>query len=164
MASKHANRVELQLWGAKMTSESTLREKLRKIEALFAGAATVGEKAAAGAAAERIRERLGLVSGGGEKPAETRFSIPDAWSRQLFTALCRRYGLRPFRYRRMHRQSIVINAPKTFVDAVLWPEFQELNAALVAYLSEVTERVIREEVHRETGEAEEVDEPPQIGR
>ena len=55
-------------------------------------------------------------------------------------------------------------APKTFVDAVLWPEFQELNAALVAYLSEVTERVIREEVHRETGEAEEVDEPPQIGR
>jgi hypothetical protein len=51
-----------------------------------------------------------------------------------------------------------------FVDAVLWPEFQELNAALVAYLSDVTERVIREEVHRETGEAEEVDEPPQIGR
>jgi hypothetical protein len=147
-----------------MTSESTLREKLRKIEALFAGAATDGEKAAAGAAAERIRERLGQAPSGGEKPAETRFSIPDAWSRQLFTALCRRYGLRPFRYRRMHRQSIVIKAPKTFVDAVLWPEFQELNAALVAYLSEVTERVIREEVHRETGEAEEVDEPPQIGR
>jgi hypothetical protein len=64
----------------------------------------------------------------------------------------------------MHRQSIVIKAPKMFVDAVLWPEFQELNAALVAYLSDVTERVIREEVHRETGEAEEVDEPPQIGR
>jgi hypothetical protein len=147
-----------------MNSESTLREKLRKIEALFAGAATDGEKAAAGAAAERIRERLGRASGGGEKPAETRFSIPDAWSRQLFTALCRRYGLRPFRYRRMHRQSIVIKAPKTFVDAVLWPEFQELNAALVAYLSEVTERVIREEVHRETGEAEEIDEPPKIGR
>ena len=147
-----------------MTSKSTLREKLRKIEALFAGAATDGEKAAAGAAAERIRERLGQAPSGGEKPAETRFSIPDAWSRQLFTALCRRYGLRPFRYRRMHRQSIVIKAPKTFVDAVLWPEFQELNAALVAYLSEVTERVIREEVHRETGEAEEVDEPPQIGR
>jgi hypothetical protein len=147
-----------------MTSESGLRDKLRKIEALFAGAATDGEKAAAGAAAERIRQRLGQAPGGGEKPAETRFSIPDAWSRQLFTALCRRYGLRPFRYRRMHRQSIIIHAPRTFIDAVLWPEFQQLNAALVAYLSEVTERVIREEVHRETGEAEEVDEPPQIGR
>ena len=147
-----------------MNSEWTLREKLRKIEALFAGAATDGEKAAAGAAAERIRERLGRAAGDGQNLAETRFSIPDAWSRQLFTALCRRYGLRPFRYRRMHRQSIVIKAPKMFVDAVLWPEFKELNAALVAYLSDVTERVIREEVHRETGEAEEIDEPAQIRR
>ena len=45
---------------------------------------------------------------------------------------------------------------------MLWPEFQELSAALVAYLSEITE--IREEVHKETGEAEEVDEPTRIGR
>lgn len=147
-----------------MTDESMLREKLRKIEALFAGAATVGEKAAAGAAADRIRERLRGVSAGSEPPIETRFSIPDSWSRKLFTALCRRYGLRPYRYGRMHRQSLMVKAPKTFVDTILWPEFQELNAALTAYLSEVTERVIREEVHRETGEAEEVDEPSLIGR
>ncbi len=53
---------------------------------------------------------------------------------------------------------------KTFVDAALWPEFQEPNAALVAFLSEFTDRVIRGEVHRETGEAEKIDEPPQIGR
>ena len=42
-----------------MTPDQLLRDKLRKIEAIFAGAATPGEKAAAGAAAERIRERLG---------------------------------------------------------------------------------------------------------
>ena len=41
-----------------MTSETELRDKLRKIEALFAGAATTGEKDAAGAAADRIRQRL----------------------------------------------------------------------------------------------------------
>ena len=45
-----------------MTGESSpearLRDKLRKIEALFAGAGTVGEKAAAGAAADEPR-RLG---------------------------------------------------------------------------------------------------------
>ena len=35
-----------------MSREQLLREKLRKIEALFAGAATEGEKIAAGAAAE----------------------------------------------------------------------------------------------------------------
>lgn len=146
-----------------MTPEQLLREKLRKIEALFAGAATQGERVAAGAAAERIRDRLRLAAGM-EKEIEMKFSISDIWSRQLFVALCRRYGLRPFRYRRMHRQSIIIRAPKTFVEQVLWPEFEELSAALIAYLSEITEKVIREEVHGETGEADEVDEPRRIGR
>jgi hypothetical protein len=146
-----------------MTPEHILRDKLRKIEALFAGAATPGEKAAAGAAAERIRERLGQTAVK-EKPVELKFSILDVWSRQLFIALCRRYGLRPFRHRRMHRQTIIIEAPRSFVEQVLWPEFRELNSALIVYLSEITEKVIREEVHKETGEAEEVDEPTRIGR
>ncbi len=146
-----------------MTPEEQLRQKLRKIEALFAGATTGGERIAAGAAAERIRDRLGHAAGK-EKQIEVKFSISDTWSRQLFVALCRRYGLRPFRYRRMHRQTIIIKAPKGFVEQVLWPEFEELDAALVAYLSEITEKVIREEVHGETGDADEVDETPRIGR
>ena len=146
-----------------MTPEHILREKLHKIEALFAGAATAGEKAAAGAAAERIRKRLGQAAEK-EQAVELRFSIPDVWSRQLFIALCRRYGLRPFRHRRMHRQTIMIKGPKSFIEQVLLAEFQELNAALITYLSEITEKVIREEVHGETGEAEEVDEPSRIGR
>ena len=146
-----------------MSREQLLREKLRKIEALFAGAATEGEKIAAGAAAERIRKRLDQATGT-EKTVETKFSIPDIWSRQLFLALSRRYGLRPFRYRRMHRQSIIVRAPKSFIDQVLWPEFEELSAALTDYLSEITERVIREEVHGETGDADEIDETPRIGR
>ena len=144
-----------------MTPDQILRDKLRKIEALFAGAATPGEKAAAGAAAERIRERLGQTAGK-ERPVELRLSIPDVWSRQLFIALCRRYGLRPFRYRRMHRQSLVLKVPKSFLDATLWPEFVELNRALTDYLNEVTETVIQEEVFKETGEAEEVEEPKQL--
>jgi len=146
-----------------MTAERTLRDKLHKIEALFAGAATPGERTAAGAAADRIRKRLDEAAGS-EKSIELKFSIPDVWSRQLFVALCRRYGLRPFRQRRMHRQTIMIKAPRSFIDQVLVPEFRELNAALVAYLAEITEKVIREEVHGETSEVEEVDEPPQIGR
>ena len=145
------------------TPEQTLRDKLRKIEALFAGAATAGEKAAAGAAADRIRERLKATSGR-EKREEMRFSIPDLWSRQLFLALCRRYGLQPFRYRRMHRQTIIVPVPRSFAAEVLWPEFQELNGALIAYLQEITDRIISQEVYRETGEAPERDEPSQIGR
>ena len=146
-----------------MRPELSLREKLRKIEALFAGAGTEGEKMAAGAAAERIRDRLGQAADQ-EKEIEVKVSISDVWSRQLFVALCRRYGLRPFRYRRMHRQTIIIMAPKSFVEQILWPEFEELSPALTSYLSEITERVIREEVHRETGDADEVEEPRRIGR
>jgi hypothetical protein len=81
-----------------MQSEDRLREKLRKIEALYAGAATAGERSAAGAAAERIRRQFEAASKK-EQAEEFKFSISD----QLTIALCRRYGLEPFRYARMHR-------------------------------------------------------------
>ena len=137
-----------------MSEEALLRAKLRKIEALFAGAGTPGERAAAGAAAERIRQRLRDVEKT-ERADEVRFSIADPWSRQLFIALCRRYGLRPFRYPRMRRNTIVVKAPRSFLDRVLWPEFVEINAALVDYLATITERVIREEVFGDTADADE---------
>src|SRR3981081_1779799 len=102
------------------SAEAQLREKLRKIEALFAGAGTAGEKAAAGAAADRIRALLGNAAGS-EAPEEIRCSVPDIWSRQLFIALCRRYGINPFRYRRMHMQTVIVKAPRSFVDGVSGP-------------------------------------------
>jgi hypothetical protein len=145
------------------SAEARLREKLRKIEALFAGAGTAGEKAAAGAAADRIRALLGNAAGS-EALEEIRFSVPDIWSRKLFIALCRRYGIRPFRYHRMHMQTVIVKAPRSFVDGVLWPEFQELSSALTTYLAEITEKLIREEVHGEMREAEEIDEPRRLGR
>ena len=142
-------------------SEQRLREKLRKIEALFAGAATAGEKAEAGAAAERIRRQFAETSRR-EASEEFKFSIPDPWSRQLFTALCRRYGLKPFRYSRMHRQTVIVHAPASFINRVLWPEFEELSQALSAHLLEITNRIIREEVFATTGEAEEIAEPARL--
>jgi hypothetical protein len=146
-----------------MNDEAALRDKLRKIEALFSGAGTAGEKAAAGAAADRIRARLRQEEKR-EKSVEMRFSLPDPWSRQMFIALCRRYGLRPYRYARMRRQSVMVRAPETFLNTVLWPEFQEINAALHDYLAQVTDKVIREAVYKDTGDADEVPEPVKIGR
>jgi hypothetical protein len=140
-----------------MNDEAALRDKLRKIEALFAGAATAGEKAAAGAAADRIRSRLRQEEKR-EKPVEMRFSFPDPWSRQMFIALCRRYGLQPYRYSRMRRQSLMVRAPETFLNTVLWPEFQEINDALTEYLAQVTDRVIREAVYKDASDAEEMPE------
>lgn len=144
-----------------LDAEQRLREKLRKIEALFAGAATAGEKAAAGAAAERIRRQFAETSRR-ETSEEFKFSIPDPWSRQLFTALCRRYGLKPFRYSRMHRQTVIVHAPVSFINQVLWPEFEELSEALSAHLLEITNRIIREEVYATPGEADEIAEPARL--
>ena len=134
------------------SDEAELREKLRKIEALFAGAATDGERIAAGAAAERIRSRL-LDVATREKAIEMRLAIHDPWSRKLFLALSRRYGIEPYRYPRMQRQSVVVRAPRSFVEGVLWPEFSQLNQALTSYLLSITERVISDTVHADTGEA-----------
>lgn len=144
-----------------LSSEERLREKLRKIEALYAGAATAGEKTAAGAAAERIRRQFEVISRT-EQAEKFKFSITDPWSRQLFIALCRCYGMKPFRYPRMHRQTVMVRAPASFVTMTLWPEFEELSRALTSHLNDITRKIIREEVHEATQDADEISEPRQL--
>ncbi len=141
--------------------EAEVRAKLRKIEVLFAPAGTEGERLAAEAAAERIRARLGEFQKSAG-PIEMKFSLTDVWSRQLFVALSRRYGLKPYRYPRQRRTTVMLKAPEQFISGTLWPEFQELNQVLGDYLSQITERIIREEVFSQTSEAEEVAEPKGI--
>jgi hypothetical protein len=137
-----------------MATESQLRDKLRKIEALFAGAGTAGERDAAEAALMRVRARLAEF-GKSEAPIEMQFSMPDQWSQLLFVALARRYGLEPYRRSRQRRNTVMIRVPESFVRHVLWPEFTELNEALTAYLHQVTLRVISEEVFADASEAPE---------
>jgi hypothetical protein len=144
-----------------MSDDARLREKLRKIEALFAGAGTEGERLAAEAALERVRARLAEL-GRHEKPTEFQFSVPDTWSRHLFLALCRRYGISPYRYPRQRRSTVVLRAPRGFVEDVLWPEFRELDVELRSYLQEVTLRMIRQDVFADTSEAPEVNAPPAL--
>ncbi len=137
-----------------MTTEQQLRDKLRKITALFEGASTEGERQAAAAAIDRIRQALkGAVKT--EPLPETKFSLPDQWQRRLFIALCRRYGLEPYRYKGQRYNTVIVRAPRSFIDRTLWPEFRELQSALHAYLAEATERIIREEVYGDTAEARE---------
>jgi len=50
---------------------------------------------------------------------------------------------------------VVVRAPRSFVNQTLWPEYQELRAALNSYLNEATERIIREEVFGDAAEASE---------
>jgi hypothetical protein len=137
-----------------MTLEEELRAKLRRIEALFAGASTDGERLAAAAAMERIRRRLGDAEKR-ETAIEFRFTLADEWSRRLFVALCRRYGLEPYRYSRQRYTTVMIRAPKSFIEQTLWPEYREIQKALEQYLVDATTRIIREEVYKDSAEARE---------
>ena len=56
----------------------------------------------------------------------------------------------------------MIRAPASFVHLTLWPEFEELSRALTAHLDEITRKIIRDEVHEATQDAEEISEPRQL--
>jgi hypothetical protein len=131
--------------------EGTLLEKLRKIEALHAGTTVDGEREAARRAAERIRARL-VELRGREQDEEFLYRLPDPWKRKLFVALCRRYGLKPFRESGRRHSTVQLRAPRAFHERTLWPEFVALCEELDAHLDELTTRVIREAINDDVSE------------
>ena len=137
--------------------ESSLIDKLRRIEALYAGATTPGEKDAAERAGERIRERLTEWERT-DPPVEYTFKMGDMWSRKVFVALLRRYGITPYRYKRQRRTTVMARIQPDFLHETLWPEFRELQFLLLDWLGEVTDRVIREAVCDDLSDAEVVQE------
>jgi hypothetical protein len=141
-----------------MLLEGTLVEKLRKLEALHAGTRVDGEREAARRAAERIRERLAELRNT-EAEVEMLYRLPDPWKRQLFLALCRRYGLRPFRERGRRSTTVQVRAPKSFQDRTLWPHFLAVAEELDTHLWSLTEQVIRDAIHEDITEAPEAAAP-----
>ena len=138
-----------------MRIEEQLREKLQKVEALYFGAGTAGERDAAGAALERLKVKLAEISRV-DTPVEMQFSMPDPWAVRLFVALCRRYGIRPYRYPRQRRTTIMVRAPRQFFETVVWRQFSDMHTDLWLHFEETTDRLIREAVHSDTTDADTV--------
>ena len=137
--------------------EQRLFEKLRKIETLFARTTNAGERQAAESALDRIRRRLKQLEAA-ETPIEVRFSLSDGWSKALFIALLRRYGLKPYRYASQRRTTVMVKVVPSFLDEILWPEFQEVNSTLRAHLDAVTNRIIQQAIFRRDGEDGDIEE------
>ena len=133
--------------------ENALLEKLRRIEALHAGATTSGERDAAANAMRTIQLRLKRVEKE-QPPIEYKFPLGDPWSRKLFMALARRYGLKPYRYRGQRYTTVMVRVPQRFVDDTLWPEFVELDRVLRYTLERATDQVISQVFEQEAAEAE----------
>ena len=119
--------------------------------------------AAAESAKQRILDRLSLWEQEAP-PVEYKFSLGDPWSRKVFVALLRRYGIRPYRYSRQRHTTVMAHVSKKFVDETLWPEFKEISATLRDYLDDVTDRVIARVIHADSSEADVVSGPGQLGQ
>ena len=124
---------------------SRLIDTLLKVEALHAGATTEGERLAAESAIERIKAKLRQFELS-DPPIETKFTLVNQWSKQLFTALAKRYGLTPYRYYRQRYTTVMLRAPNSFIEEVLWPEFQALDAILEKHLDEVADKIISQAI------------------
>ena len=144
-----------------MNDYSQLLERLRRVEALHARTDVAGEREAAAQAINAIRAQLARVEQR-EPPVEYQFSMKDHWSRRLFTALLRRYGIEPYRYRGQRYTTVMARVSKSFVNETLWPEFLQLDELLREYLSDVTDRVIREAIFEDVSEASERTKPEGI--
>jgi hypothetical protein len=134
-----------------------LIEKIRKVEALYLATNSAGEANAAYTALQRLRDQLAKSP---EPLEEFQLSLADPWKRQLFLALARRHGYKPFRRYRQRYSSVMIKIAPKYMNQILWPEFQELSRLLDGYLSEATQDIITRAVHKDISEAEET---PNLG-
>jgi hypothetical protein len=126
-----------------MDERARLAAKLRRIDALIAGGATEGERYAALQARHRVLERLRRLQPV-DPAVEFKLTMPDEWSKRLLMALLRRHGLRPYRYSRQRRTTVMVSAPRRMMARSIWPQFQRLSRMLDASLHEATQRVIRQ--------------------
>ena len=125
-----------------MYGDRELRAKLAKLEALFRRAGSLGEKSAAGAAIGRLEERLAGAGRKQEPEVELKYSFPDLWCVNLFCAVCRKHGVRPFRYKRQRHTTVMVRVREREFDRVVWPEYYQLQSELNAYFNDVTDHLI----------------------
>lgn len=146
-----------------MQGSKEIAERLAKLEALFARGATEGERAAAGAAMERLQARLdlGKSTTRAEPETELQYSLPDVWALRLFIALCRKAGVRPYRYARQRRTTVMVRVRPSEFERTVMTEFNTLHRALTATFGEIVDHLIADAMHGD-GDDTTLDQP-QIG-
>lgn len=123
-----------------------LLDKIKKIEALIAGATSEGEKQAALSAKDRIMGKYPSLDAQ-QNAVEYALHSPDRWHKDLIMALCRKYGLRPYRYYREKYTTVMVRVNKDFLNNVLWKEYLEYSRMLEALVDDVAGGLI-DKIHQ----------------
>jgi hypothetical protein len=146
-----------------MREQQDIRDRLAKLEALFARGATAGERAAAGAALERLQSRIGQAEPPSRAPEiEVQYTLPDVWAVRLFVALCRKNGVKPYRYPRQRRTTVMVRVRQAEFEQTIGAEFRTLHKELTSYFGEMVDHLIAN-VMKSDGDDETL-EQRQIGR
>ncbi len=115
-----------------------LLDKIKKIEALIEGATSEGEKRAAELAKKRVNQKME------DQPnmVEYRLYTPDYWHKKLLLAICRKYGLKPFRYHRQKYTTVMVKIEEDFLNNVVWKEYLEYSDHLEKLIEDITSDLI----------------------
>lgn len=123
-----------------------LLERIRKIESLIYGAATEGEKNAAISAKERILNKYPELEIH-KNPKEYALYTQGNWHKKLLLAICRKYGVKPYRYHRQKYTTVMVRINEDFLNKILWKEYLEYSEHLEKLVSEITDDLI-DKIHK----------------
>ena len=126
-----------------------IADKIRKIEALIAGAKSNGERQAAEFAKQRLQEKITAP------PMEYTVRLHSRWEKKLFVAICNKHGLHTYRYMRQKYTTAMVRVAKPFMDLVLWPEYSKYASILHKLTEEISTDLISK-IHLVTEEDETV--------
>jgi hypothetical protein len=113
-----------------------IADKIRKIEALIAGAKSDGERQAAEFAKQRLQEKITA------QPIEYTVGLHSRWEKKLFVAICKKYGLHTYRYRRQKYTTAMIRVAEPFMNSVLWPDYKKYADILRKLIEEISTDLI----------------------
>lgn len=123
-------------------------DKIAKIEALMASTKSEGERRAAEFAKQRLQEKIDA------RQIEYTARSRSRWEKQLFHALCKKYGLQPYRYARQKYTTTMVRSTQPFMKSILWPEYLRYLEIFEPLVEEVLGDLITK-IHR-TDDDEEV--------
>jgi hypothetical protein len=113
-----------------------IADKIRKIEALIAGAKSDGERHAAEFAKQRLQDKIVA------QPIEYTVRLNSPWKKKLFVAICNKHRLHTYRYMRQKYTTTMLRVSKPFMDSVLWPEFNKHASILDKLTNEILNDLI----------------------
>lgn len=82
---------------------------------------------------------------------EYRLYTPDTWHKKLLLAICRKYGLQPYRYHRQKYTTVMVKVEEDFLNNIIWKEYEKYSIHLEKLIDDITGDLINK-IHTHSDE------------